>query len=50
MLDLFSVTLVLVRGVTWVVPVLLNGSGWDTSSVDATLIVMFPLATAQLEM
>ena len=50
MLDLASVTLVLGRGVACVVPVLLNGDGCETSSVEATLIVMLPLATAQLEM
>jgi len=47
--DLFSVTSVVVRGVTVVVPVLLNGFGWETSSVEATLMVMLPCAMAQLE-
>ena len=39
---LSAMTLVLVRGVTTVEPVLLNGAGWDTSRVEATLMVMLP--------
>ena len=35
-------TLVSVRGVTTVVPCLLNGDGCETSNVDAMLIVRFP--------
>ena len=46
---LFSVTSVLVRGVTTVVPPLLNGWGCETSRVEAMLMVMFPCETAQLE-
>src|SRR2546422_4270257 len=45
-----SVTLVSVRGVTAVVPVWLNGWGWETSRVLAIVIVMLPWDTAQLEM
>src|SRR5664280_33222 len=47
--DLASVTSVVVRGVRTVWPVELNGDGWETSSVDATLMVMLPCETAQLE-
>src|SRR4029078_2268645 len=47
--DLVSVTSVVVRGVTTVSPVLLNGPGCETSSDEAMLIVILPCAPAQLE-
>ena len=47
---LFSVTSVVVRGVTTVSPVLLNGFGCETSRVDATLMVILPCETAHAEM
>ena len=50
MLDFFSVTSVVVPGVTAVRPRLLKAFGCDTFSVEATLMVMLPWATAQLEM
>src|SRR5580692_5998127 len=46
---LFSVTSVVVRDVTTVWPVWLKGLGCETSGVEAMLMVMFPQATAQLE-
>jgi len=44
-----SETAVSVRGVTTVLPVLLKGEGWDTSSEVAMVIVRLPWDTAQLE-
>src|SRR5438309_1671949 len=49
MAALLSVTLVSVRGVTTVMPCLENGFGWDTSRVEAMLMVRLPCETAQLE-
>src|SRR5438105_6897104 len=46
---LLSVTLVSVRGVTTVIALPASALGWETSNVEAMLIVRLPCETAQFE-